>query len=155
MLGVPRPPPLLPPRVPPPPPPRPPRHMGPHIPSPTTAAVIEAAPSIVKPKPPSGGQSASAGVGKSAPTIEAKPQLRNMRKEVTKLVPTALKVRREANLPAGKAKRAGGVAAANFGPHTGPGTHPAVQQQAGQQAQNKPSSDDAYAQFMQEMHGFL
>ena len=52
----------------------------PAAPPPTNAAVIQAEPTVAK---------------KTGPVIEAKPQLRNMQKEVVKLIPTAIRVRRE------------------------------------------------------------
>ncbi|XP_076036927.1 uncharacterized protein LOC143022543 [Oratosquilla oratoria] len=77
---------------------------------------------------------------KNSATIEAKPQIRNLSAEVTRFMPTALRVKREDRKKLGKAhtdlKETGGG--------------------KGDEAdRSKPTKDDAYSQFMREMEGLL
>ncbi|XP_054762774.2 WW domain-binding protein 11-like [Lytechinus pictus] len=76
---------------------------------------------------------------KSSATIEAKPQIRNLTADVTRFMPTSLRVKRDAK---GKTKglKAGGVEEAAMAPAMKP--NPAVQ---------SATKDDAYDQFMKEM----
>jgi len=71
----------------------------------------------------------------SGATIEAKPQIRNLSADVTRFVPSTLRIKRDDKR---KDKRAAEAA------------------EAGQQAQEqKPTKDDAYTLFMAEMQGLL
>jgi len=133
-------------RVPPPPPPgfpparaqRPPAYVG-HVsgaPVTTVAAVLSAPPMVNKTK-----QSA---------IIEAKPQLRNMQQEVTKLVPTAVKIRREhhATVTPAQKKPKGPLIFRT------PETKISVPGSSVQHAPQK-STDEAYDDFMKEMQSLL
>lgn len=79
-------------------------------------------------------------------TISAKPQLRNTQAELTKLVPTALRIKRDQ--PKNKAKlRSSGVAQE---------TVDSIPQQVSQpKVAETATKDDAYALFMKEMQGLL
>lgn len=99
------------------------------------------------PRPPLGGGVVSAGpqlnasgsIVKTGSVIEAKPQMRNLLSDVTRFVPTNVKVKREAILAnnASRKKQTDPMRDV-FAKHSQP--------QAPQQ-----SKDDAYAQFMAEM----
>lgn len=78
-------------------------------------------------------------------TISAKPQIRNIRAEVTKLVPTALRVRR-----ADKGSKQKKGAATTLGGSTEPSSEGGQGNMA-----EEPTKDDVYSQFMKEMEGFL
>ena len=79
-------------------------------------------------------------------TISAKPQLRNTQAELTKLVPTALRVKREQ--PKNKAKlRPSGIASETVDIVS----HNVTQTKAAETG----TKDDAYALFMKEMQGLL
>lgn len=96
--------------------------------------------------------------------ISAKPQIRNIRAEVVKLVPTALKVRRNPNTaskpkmvvrqpPAANAHTAGSTGSANANvDETTPVTNQPIGPKKPPQA---PTKDLVYASFMNEMEGFL
>ncbi|XP_043194735.1 WW domain-binding protein 11-like [Amphibalanus amphitrite] len=128
----PGPPPGLPPRMrlpPGPPPGVPPRMMRPPVP-PVTAA-----------PPPSNPNVLSAGPqlrdNKQSATIEAKPQIRNLGADVTRFVPSALRIKRDDK-------------------HRKDKKHTETSGEAsGSQPQQKPTKDDAYALFMSEMQGLL
>lgn len=160
----PRPPPGLPPNMPPPlprgplprgqrpmvplppgPPPgmmRPPR-LRPLLPPP--GAVLSAPPSVIKPAVPN----AASGAGKQgSAVISAKPQLRNTQAELTRLVPVALRVKRE-QPKTNKQKVKSAIAEEGFRPSPSPGNLNA------RQAVHPPTKDDAYAQFMKEMEILL
>ena len=78
-------------------------------------------------------------------TISAKPQLRNTQAELTKLVPTALRVKRDQ--PKNKAKlRPTGA---------GQETLDSVPQVSQPKVAETATKDDAYALFMKEMQGLL
>ncbi len=78
-------------------------------------------------------------------TISAKPQIRNIRAEVTKLVPTALRVRRDdAKL---KGKKPATAETTNLSKPTPTGSKPTTSEE--------PTKDDVYMNFMKEMEGFL
>ena len=79
-------------------------------------------------------------------TISAKPQLRNTQAELTKLIPTALRVKRDQ--PKSKTKlRATGA---------GQETAENIPQQVSQpKVAETGTKDDAYALFMKEMQGLL
>ncbi|XP_045495520.1 WW domain-binding protein 11 isoform X2 [Colias croceus] len=111
-------------RPPGPPPGAPPRLLRPLVPPPPPhVSVLTAAPQLIQKK--DAPQSA---------TISAKPQIRNLSADVTRFVPSALRVKREdkKNKPELKTTL----------------HRPEVPKQA-------PSKDDAYMQFMKEMEGLL
>uniref|UniRef100_A0A0V0GAD7 Putative ww domain-binding protein 11 n=1 Tax=Triatoma dimidiata TaxID=72491 RepID=A0A0V0GAD7_TRIDM len=131
MVGMrpPGPPPGLPPRLmgirlpPGPPPGLPPRLLPPRLPNNMpTPNVLSAAPQLIR----KDGQ-------KQGPTIEAKAQIRNLTADVTRFVPTALRVKRTDDKPSRKQEQA-----------------PKVDMPKPQATQ-----DDAYSQFMREMEGLL
>ncbi|KAK7025525.1 WW domain-binding protein 11 [Halocaridina rubra] len=76
---------------------------------------------------------------KHSATIEAKPQIRSLSADVTRFLPTALRVKREDKKKMGKTstdiKELGGGKA--------------------EETDRKPTKDDAYSQFMREMEGLL
>lgn len=72
----------------------------------------------------------------SGATISAKPQIRNLSADVTRFVPSALRVKREDK----KAK---------------PGIKSGLVQRPADIPKQAPSKDDAYMQFMKEMEGLL
>ena len=79
-------------------------------------------------------------------TISAKPQLRNTQAELTKLIPTALRVKRDQ--PKNKAKLRP--------PASGSETHETIPRQVSQpKVAETATKDDAYALFMKEMQGLL
>lgn len=121
--------PMRPPGVPPgmPPPGMPPRGLPPvHNPN-----VLSAGPQLIA-RPRDDDKKHSA-------TIEAKPQIRNLSADVTRFLPTALRVKREDRKKLGKSatdtKDLGGGKA--------------------EDTDRKPTKDDAYSQFMREMEGLL
>lgn len=121
--------PMRPPGVPPgmPPPGMPPRGLPPvHNPN-----VLSAGPQLIA-RPREDDKKHSA-------TIEAKPQIRSLSADVTRFLPTALRVKREDRKKLGKAqadvKETGGGKA--------------------EETDRKPTKDDAYSQFMREMEGLL
>ncbi|XP_045536204.1 WW domain-binding protein 11 [Papilio machaon] len=124
----PGPPPGMPPRValrpPGPPPGAPPRLLRPLVPPPPQVSVLTAAPQLIQKKDAPQGA-----------TISAKPQIRNLSADVTRFVPSALRVKREDKKSRPNAK-------------TG-----ALQRQL--DVPKAPSKDDAYMQFMKEMEGLL
>lgn len=127
-------------RAPPPPPPGlPPRLMAQaqlRPPHPPANAVISAEPTVSK-KP-------------TGPVIEAKPQLRNMQKEVVKLIPTALRVRREVKPGTSLLRREAAPA-----PAPASRAHFAMPHGPAPQRQKPKGKDDAYEQFMKEMSGLM
>ncbi|XP_063535524.1 WW domain-binding protein 11 [Cydia strobilella] len=114
-------------RPPGPPPGAPPRLLRPLVPPPPPKqmppSVLMAAPIIHKKDGPQGA------------TITAKPQIRNLSADVTRFVPSALRVKREDKKANTKLK-------------------PAIQRPESVPKQ-APSKDDAYMQFMKEMEGLL
>ena len=79
-------------------------------------------------------------------TISAKPQLRNTQAELTKLVPTALRVKREQPKSKTKLRPPGAV----------PEIVESIPQQVSQpKVAETGTKDDAYALFMKEMQGLL
>ena len=152
--GPPGPPPGLPPHMMPPvmgmPPPREPWGGGPRTKS--SPAIISAGPtvsaqpvkSVVEPVSQQAAAS-SAGQEESA-TISATPKLRNMKAEVTKFMPTSLRVRRD-NPKSVKAKMKG---AASLGSTTTTKTDTQTPAASKSMAQG-----DAYDAFMKEMSGLL
>ncbi|XP_044150776.1 WW domain-binding protein 11 [Bufo gargarizans] len=152
------PPPRLPPPAPPgmPPPPRP-MMRPPLVPPPGTAppglypptlanpGVLSAPPSLIqRPKSDDGGATIEK---KATATISAKPQITNPKAEVTRFVPTALRVRREnkgttASAPAKKQEEEVVRPPVKVGPKAG---NPMPVQ----------TKDDMYEAFMKEMEGLL
>ncbi|XP_073947457.1 uncharacterized protein [Choristoneura fumiferana] len=130
--GAPPGPPGLPPRAllrPPGPPGAPPRLLRPLVPPPPPkvmpqVSVLMAAPQLITKKD-----------GPQGATITAKPQIRNLSADVTRFVPSALRVKREDKKANSRVK-------------------PTVQRPADVPKQ-APSKDDAYMQFMKEMEGLL
>ncbi|CAH3166851.1 unnamed protein product [Porites evermanni] len=137
----------LPPRPGMPPPPRPPPGM---VPPPPHGAVLSAPPTFIS-KPPMANPTSDGGKGativkEATATISAKPQLRNTQAELTKLIPTALRVKRDQ--PKNKAK---------LRPPTS-GSEPleTLPRQVSQpKVAETGTKDDAYALFMKEMQGLL
>lgn len=76
---------------------------------------------------------------KHSATIEAKPQIRSLSADVTRFLPTALRVKREDKKKAGKTQT--DVKELGAG--------------KAEEADRKPTKDDAYSQFMREMEGLL
>ncbi|XP_030026069.2 LOW QUALITY PROTEIN: WW domain-binding protein 11 [Manduca sexta] len=118
-------------RPPGPPPGAPPRLLRPLVPPPPPkplpqVSVLSAAPQLISKK--------DAGINQCT-TISAKPQIRNLSADVTRFVPSALRVKREDK----KAK---------------PSVKSLLQRPADIPKQ-APSKDDAYSQFMKEMEGLL
>ncbi|XP_026486904.2 WW domain-binding protein 11 isoform X1 [Vanessa tameamea] len=111
-------------RPPGPPPGAPPRLLRPLVPPPPPhVSVLTAAPQLISKKDSSQGA-----------TISAKPQIRNLSADVTRFVPSALRVKREDKRMKPDLKS----------------TLPRPSEQPKQ-----PSKDDAYMQFMKEMEGLL
>lgn len=141
-LMPPGPPPGLPPRLPmrmPPAPPRMVRLPGPP-PSLATAAtlplanpnVLSAAPQLIH----------RTELGKQGATIMAKPQIRNLSADVTRFVPSSLRVKREDKKPKQSTRAL---------------VHELKQKEymSHSAMSGKPTKDDAYSQFMKEMQGLL
>ncbi|XP_026736433.1 WW domain-binding protein 11 [Trichoplusia ni] len=117
-------------RPPGPPPGAPPRLLRPLVPPPPPkthppVSVLSAAPVLITKKDAQQGA-----------TISAKPQIRNLSADVTRFVPSALRVKREDK----KAK---------------PGIKSGLVQRPADIPKQAPSKDDAYMQFMKEMEGLL
>ncbi|KAH9644150.1 hypothetical protein HF086_010365 [Spodoptera exigua] len=117
-------------RPPGPPPGAPPRLLRPLVPPPPPKphpqlSVLSAAPQLITKKD-----------GQQGATISAKPQIRNLSADVTRFVPSALRVKREDK----KAK---------------PGLKSGTIQRQADMPKQLPSKDDAYMQFMKEMEGLL
>lgn len=102
--------------------------INPVVPPPNTAVVIQAEPTV------------NINAKKSGPVIEGKPQMRNMHKELTRLVPTALKVKRTDDKKKPKPN--------TFGSMTGGG-------QSDQSGSQGGSKDSAYDEFMKEISGLI
>ncbi|CAH1638817.1 unnamed protein product [Spodoptera littoralis] len=117
-------------RPPGPPPGAPPRLLRPLVPPPPPKphpqlSVLSAAPQLITKKDAQQGA-----------TISAKPQIRNLSADVTRFVPSALRVKREDK----KVK---------------PGLKSGTIQRQADMPKQLPSKDDAYMQFMKEMEGLL
>lgn len=97
---------------------------------PKTPNVLSAAPQLINRKDKD---------GKSSTTIEAKPQIRNLAADVTRFLPTSLRVKRDDKKKSSSISRI-----AERLPETQP---PRTSQPK--------TKDDAYMQFMQEMQGLL
>ncbi len=89
------------------------------------------------------------GDGKQDVVISAKPQLRNTQAELTRLVPVALRVKRE-QPKTNKQKVKSAIAEEGFRPASSAASSGAVGQVV-----HAPTKDDAYAQFMKEMEVLL
>ncbi|XP_028415924.1 WW domain-binding protein 11-like [Dendronephthya gigantea] len=132
--------------------PLPPRHPPPGLmtlprsrpPLPPPGAVLSAPPSFIK---PAVSTSPSSGTKQDA-IISAKPQLRNTQAELTRLVPVALRVKRE-QPKTNKQKVKSAIEEESFRPA------PSVASSAPGQVVHAPTKDDAYAQFMKEMEILL
>lgn len=97
---------------------------------PKTPNVLSAAPQLINRKDKD---------GKSTTTIEAKPQIRNLAADVTRFLPTSLRVKRDDKKKSSSISRI---------------TERLPEAQPLRTAQPK-TKDDAYMQFMQEMEGLL
>jgi WW domain-binding protein 11 len=116
--------------------------MRPHMPRPLNPpqSVVSAGPQLNAPS--SSGASTSSKSVKTGSVIEAKPQMRNLLSDVTRFVPTNVKVKREGQgLAQGKRKQLDPMREV-FAKHTQP------------QPPQK-NKDDAYAQFMAEMEKMM
>uniref|UniRef100_I3NBG8 WW domain-binding protein 11-like n=1 Tax=Ictidomys tridecemlineatus TaxID=43179 RepID=I3NBG8_ICTTR len=146
VLGIPPPrpgmmrPPLVPPLGPAPPglfPPAP-------LPNP---GVLSAPPNLIQ-RPKADDTSAATIEKKATATISAKPQITNPKAEITRFVPTALRVRRENKgataTPQRKSEDDSAVPLAKAAPKSGPSVPVSVQ-----------TKDDVYEAFMKEMEGLL
>ncbi|KAJ7372701.1 WW domain-binding protein 11 [Desmophyllum pertusum] len=117
---------------------------------PPHGAVLSAPPTFIS-KPPMANPTSDSGKGatiskEATATISAKPQLRNTQAELTKLIPTALRVKREQ--PKNKAK----LRPLGAGLETVENIPKQVSQPRVAETGTK---DDAYALFMKEMQGLL
>ena len=117
-----------------PPPINPPVFNAPPEPAPGVQTVIEKGPEIKK-------------IDKEddASVISAKPLLRNIRAEVTKFVPTAVKIRRNPATMKGKQQVNKSLVS----------NEKTEADKAVEKQQSEPTKDDVYAKFMSEMTGFL
>lgn len=97
---------------------------------PKTPNVLSAAPQLINRKDKD---------GKSNTTIEAKPQIRNLAADVTRFLPTSLRVKRDDKKKSSSISRI---------TERIPETQPL-------RATQPKTKDDAYMQFMQEMEGLL
>lgn len=97
---------------------------------PKTPNVLSAAPQLINRKDKD---------GKSSTTIEAKPQIRNLAADVTRFLPTSLRVKRDDRKKSSSISRI-----AERLPETQP-----------LRTTQPKTKDDAYMQFMQEMEGLL
>ncbi|XP_059173785.1 WW domain-binding protein 11-like [Physella acuta] len=134
-MGVPpprmiRPPGILPPSIPPP--------IGGMTPGMINPSILSAPPSILRPRDET---------GQSRVTIQAKPQIKSKMGDITRFMPTALKVKREIRDQKGRIR-----AFAKEEEQRIIGAQ--VKPQPAPQAQTK-TKDDAYDQFMKEMEGLI
>lgn len=120
------------------------------VPPPPHGAVLSAPPTFIS-KPPMANPTPDSGKGatiskEATATISAKPQLRNTQAELTKLIPTALRVKRDQPKSKSKLRPAG----------SGPETLETIPQHVSQpKVDETGTKDDAYALFMKEMQGLL
>ena len=120
-----------------------------HMPRPLNPQVVSAGPQL------NAGSSGSAKpIVKTGSVIEAKPQMRNLLSDVTRFVPTNVKVKRDEKSGGGVGgnqgkKRQNDPMREVFVKHA----QPVLQQQ--QQQQQQGNKDDAYAQFMAEMEKMM
>ncbi|KAJ8683627.1 hypothetical protein QAD02_019419 [Eretmocerus hayati] len=104
-----------------------------------TPNVLSAAPQLIK-------KGKEAEGGKSSTTIEAKPQIRNLAADITRFLPTSLRVKR----PDEKKKPSAAPVAPVRIPERIPEPQVIVRP-----AQPPKTKDDAYMEFMEEMQGLL
>merc|ERR1712045_523673 len=106
----------------------------------SATGVVSAAPQLIqKEKTPESLKEQKQG----GSVIEAKPQMRNLLSDVTRFVPTNVKVKRDGTMPSGgqfKKKQSDPMKEV-FAKHSQP-----------QQNQPNANKDDAYTQFMAEMN---
>uniref|UniRef100_A0A3Q1LYL8 WW domain binding protein 11 n=1 Tax=Bos taurus TaxID=9913 RepID=A0A3Q1LYL8_BOVIN len=109
--------------------------------------VLSAPPNLIQ-RPKADDTSAATIEKKATATISAKPQITNPKAEITRFVPTALRVRREnkgaAAAPQRKSEDDSAVPLAKTAPKSGPSVPVSVQ-----------TKDDVYEAFMKEMEGLL
>ncbi|XP_040823288.1 WW domain-binding protein 11 [Ochotona curzoniae] len=108
--------------------------------------VLSAPPNLIQ-RPKADDTSAATIEKKATATISAKPQITNPKAEITRFVPTALRVRREnkgASAPQRKSEEDSAVPLAKAAPKSGPAAPVSVQ-----------TKDDVYEAFMKEMEGLL
>lgn len=96
-----------------------------------TPNVLSAAPQLINRKDKD---------GKSTTTIEAKPQIRNLAADVTRFLPTSLRVKRDDKKKPSTLSKL---------------TTERIPEAQMVKAQQSKTKDDAYMQFMQEMEGLL
>lgn len=97
---------------------------------PKTPNVLSAAPQLINRKDKD---------GKSLSTIEAKPQIRNLAADVTRFLPTSLRVKRDDRRK----------------PSSQPRLVERIPEAQPVRTSQPKTKDDAYMQFMQEMEGLL
>ncbi|XP_066120635.1 WW domain-binding protein 11 [Saccopteryx bilineata] len=109
--------------------------------------VLSAPPNLIQ-RPKADDTSAATIEKKATATISAKPQITNPKAEITRFVPTALRVRRENKgataAPQRKSEDDSAVPLAKAAPKSGPSVPISVQ-----------TKDDVYEAFMKEMEGLL
>ncbi|KFO27226.1 WW domain-binding protein 11 [Fukomys damarensis] len=109
--------------------------------------VLSAPPNLIQ-RPKADDTSAATIEKKATATISAKPQITNPKAEITRFVPTALRVRRENKgataAPQRKSEDDSAVPLAKAAPKSGPSVPVSVQ-----------TKDDVYEAFMKEMEGLL
>ncbi|KAM5263247.1 WW domain-binding protein 11 [Ctenodactylus gundi] len=109
--------------------------------------VLSAPPNLIQ-RPKADETSAATIEKKATATISAKPQITNPKAEITRFVPTALRVRRENKgataVPQRKSEDDSAVPLAKAAPKSGPSVPVSVQ-----------TKDDVYEAFMKEMEGLL
>uniref|UniRef100_A0A8C7Z379 WW domain binding protein 11 n=1 Tax=Oryzias sinensis TaxID=183150 RepID=A0A8C7Z379_9TELE len=148
----PGPPPGPPPGLPPGPPPRgPPRSLAPPLslfPPPLNSNVLSAPPNIVQRQKGTSQDASQTTIEKRAggATISAKPQIINPKAEVTRFVPTALRVRRDKSgaVPGAAAAHHEKAGAGALGRRMGAVSQPSMK-----------TKDQVYEAFMREMEGLL
>ena len=104
-------------------------------------SVVSAGPQLNAP----GASGAPAKSVKTGSVIEAKPQMRNLLSDVTRFVPTNVKVKRDGTIPSGQVKKK----------QTDPMKEVFAKHAQPQPSQPTAGKDDAYAQFMAEMDGLM
>jgi len=152
-------------RLPPGPPPRLPQGIIPRMvrppgmPPPPPPGLRPGAPSGIAGRPASSSSSGSAATSSSgkapnkATIIEAKPQMRNLSADLTRFVPTTLKLKKDAPPP-----RKDVLKSASATPHIEwrtPQTQVPTIRPTAVPAQAPKTKDDAYSQFMKEMQGLM
>lgn len=105
--------------------------------------VVSAPPNLIQNRPKTGPN--SSGDDDKRLIIEAKPQLRSLSAELTKFMPTTLRIKREDKLKKGSTKT--GMLGENKDPLSSTARSSA--------AVAAPTKDDTYEQFMKEMQGLI